>query len=248
MIGRVCAQILAREVPELMLIGRRPDALDAVRDQCTGIGAQVRTSLDHAAPSTTADLILTVTSATHAVIEPQHLKPGAVVCDVARPRDVSIRVAKVRDDVLVIEGGMVEVPGPVDFGFNFGFPPGKSYACMAETMALALEGRYEDYSVGKNISLDAGRTRSGRSRRGTASGSAAFAASSGPSPRSTSSGCASARRPRAAAVRVRRSERDGLTPVRPSVGIPLSNQVREGDWFGAPAPPLRVWRGGRGVR
>jgi predicted amino acid dehydrogenase len=73
---------------------------------------------------------------------------------VARPRDVSVRVAQVRDDVLVIEGGMVEVPGPVDFGFNFGFPPGKSYACMAETMALALEGRYEDYSVGKHISLE----------------------------------------------------------------------------------------------
>ena len=62
-------------------------------------------------------------------------------------------MAEVRDDVLVIEGGMVEVPGPVDFGFNFGFPPGKAYACMAETMALALEGRYEDYSVGEQITL-----------------------------------------------------------------------------------------------
>ncbi len=152
-IGRVCAQILAREVPDLVLIGRRADALDEIRALCTGHKAQVRASLDlHAIYE--SDLILTVTSATHAVIEPEHLKPGTVVCDVARPRDVSIRVAKVRDDVLVIEGGMVEVPGPVDFGFNFGFPPGKSYACMAETMALALEGRYEDYSVGKNISLE----------------------------------------------------------------------------------------------
>jgi fatty aldehyde-generating acyl-ACP reductase len=152
-IGRVCAQILAREVPVLTLIGRRQDALDAVREQCTGFAAQVKASLDMR-DIYDADLILTVTSATAAVIEPQHLKPGTVVCDVARPRDVSGRVAQVRDDVLVIEGGMVEVPGPVDFGFNFGFPPGKSYACMAETMALALEGRYEDYSVGKNISLD----------------------------------------------------------------------------------------------
>ena len=38
------------------------------------------------------------------------------------------RVAQERDDVLVIEGGMVDVPGPVDFGFDFGFPPGKSYS------------------------------------------------------------------------------------------------------------------------
>jgi predicted amino acid dehydrogenase len=51
----------------------------------------------------------------------------------------------------VIDGGMVDVPGPVDFHFNFGFPPGKSYACMAETMALALEGRFEDYTLGKEI-------------------------------------------------------------------------------------------------
>ena len=151
-IGRVCAQILAREVPQLALIGRRQDALDEVREQCEGHRATVQTGLNMANVEA-ADLILTVTSSTSAVIEPEHLKPGAVVCDVARPRDVSTRVAKVRDDVLVVEGGMVEVPGPVDFGFNFGFPPGKSYACMAETMALALEGRYHDYSVGKHIEL-----------------------------------------------------------------------------------------------
>jgi predicted amino acid dehydrogenase len=49
---------------------------------------------------------------------------------------------------------MVDVPGPVDFHFDFGFPPGKAYACMAETMALALEGRLEDYTVGKHITRE----------------------------------------------------------------------------------------------
>lgn len=151
-IGRVCAQMLAREVPELILIGRRPEAVAEVHDLCAGQRAHVRSGTDLSAIYS-ADLILTVTSATTAVIEPEHLKPGAIVCDVARPRDVSRRVAEMRDDVLVIEGGMVEVPGPVDFGFDFGFPPGKAYACMAETMALALEGRYEDFSVGKHITL-----------------------------------------------------------------------------------------------
>src|SRR5690606_11487094 len=96
----------------------------------------------------------TVTTALHAIIEPRHLKPGAVVCDVARPRDVSVRVARERDDVLVIEGGMVSVPGPVDFHFDFGFPPGKAFACMAETMALALEGVEGDYTVGRDLDLD----------------------------------------------------------------------------------------------
>lgn len=151
-IGGVCAELLAREVADLTLIGRRTAALEAVRERCAGHRAALRTATDIAAIAQ-VDLVLTVSSATEAIIEPEHLKPGAVVCDVARPRDVSVRVAEARDDVLVIEGGMVEVPGPVEFGFDFGFPPGKSYACMAETMALALEGRYADYSVGKTITL-----------------------------------------------------------------------------------------------
>lgn len=152
-IGQTCAQLLAGETAEMVLVGRRQDALDVLRERCEGRSAQVTATTDIAAIYD-ADLILTVTSAVHAVIEPRHLKPGAVVCDVARPRDVSARVAAERDDVLVIEGGMIEVPGPVDFGFDFGFPPRMAYACMAETMALALEGRYEDYTVGKDIAVE----------------------------------------------------------------------------------------------
>ena len=86
-----------------------------------------------------ADVVLTVTGSATPIIEPEDLKPGAVVCDVARPRDVSQQVAQARPDVLVIEGGVVQVPGLVNFGFDFGFPPGTSFACMAETMILALE-------------------------------------------------------------------------------------------------------------
>jgi predicted amino acid dehydrogenase len=151
-IGSTCARMLAGESGRLVLVGRREDALNTLREQCEGYGSSVSTSTEMSAIYE-ADLILAVTSAVHAVIEPQHLKPGAVVCDVARPRDVSRRVAAERNDVLVIEGGMVEVPGPVDFHFDFGFPPRMAYACMAETMALALEGRYEDYTIGKNIEV-----------------------------------------------------------------------------------------------
>ena len=63
-------------------------------------------------------------------------------------------VAAARDDILVIDGGMVDVPGPVNFHFNFGFPPGKAYACMAETIALALEGRFEDDTLGKHLTRE----------------------------------------------------------------------------------------------
>lgn len=147
-IGRTCALLFARDAARLILVGKRPDALEDLRAECMSDNVEATTDI-HAIYD--ADLILTVTSAIHDIIQPEHLKPGAVVCDVARPRDVSKRVAAERDDVLVIEGGMVEVPGTPDFHFDFGFPPRKAYACMAETMALALEGRYEDYTIGRHI-------------------------------------------------------------------------------------------------
>ena len=151
-IGAVAAEILAEDIPHIVLIGRRFDRLAEVKARCEKAGAEVLVT-DDLNTLLQADLVLTVTSAVDAIVQPQHLKSGAVVCDVARPRDVSKRVAEQRDDVLVFEGGLVEVPGPVDFHFNFGFPPKTSYACMAETIALALEGRYESYTLGKDLTV-----------------------------------------------------------------------------------------------
>ena len=151
-IGRICAELLADDVAELILIGRREAALEQLRARLQGSGkAEMRIS-NRVDDISQAQLILTVTNAIHDVVHPEYLRPGSVVCDVARPRDVSAMVAAVRNDILVIDGGMVDVPGPVDFHFNFGFPAGKAYACMAETITLALEGRFADYTLGKDIS------------------------------------------------------------------------------------------------
>ncbi len=152
-IGRTCALMLAPKCAEIALIGRDLTRLEAVARELPG--ACVRIYDDVHLGLRDADLVITVTSARDAVIEPEDLKPGSVVCDVARPRDVSVRVAKERRDVLVIEGGVVAVPGPeADFHFTFGFPPKTAYACMSETIMLALDGRYESFTLGKEVSVE----------------------------------------------------------------------------------------------
>jgi len=98
-IGRVCAEFLADDVAELILIGRREDALEELRARLQGPGRaklRVSTRVDDIAQ---AQLILTVTSAVHEVIHPEHLQSGRVVCGVARPCDVSAMVAAVRNDI-----------------------------------------------------------------------------------------------------------------------------------------------------
>ena len=141
--------MLARSFGSTILVGRDSDRT-----------AQVAREIEGSIASTTiedirdADAVVTVTSADSAIIMPAHLKAGSVVCDVARPRDVSVRVSEERRDVLVIEGGVVKVPGDVKFNFDFGFPPQTAYACMSETMMLALEGKIENFTLGKDVSVE----------------------------------------------------------------------------------------------
>ena len=152
-IGQTCAQMLVDRVAKICLIGRNAGKLAKARDELTSGATEVVVSSDIEQSLPHCDLIVTVSSAVDAIIHPEYLKPGAVICDVARPRDVSGEVARVRDDVLIIEGGVVSVPGDVDFGLDFGFPPKTAYACMSETMMLALEGMYESFTLGRNITL-----------------------------------------------------------------------------------------------
>lgn len=154
-IGKVCAQILARDCKFLTLVGRNTRKLEEVAEKIMkDTGLSVKITSDSRKAIKKADVIVTVTSSVDSVINADDLKPGAVVCDVARPRDVSKEVAEKRDDVLIIEGGVVEVPGDVDFNFNFGFPAKTSYACMAETMMLAMEQRYEEFSLGRDLTVE----------------------------------------------------------------------------------------------
>ncbi len=152
-IGSVCADMLAPDVAQLLLIGRRQEKLNQVAANARELGCKDVVISSDMSQLHEAHLIITVTSAVETIIEANHLRQGAIICDVARPRDISRQVAEQRPDVLVIEGGMVKVPGPVDFGFDFGFPPKMAYACMAETMALALDRKYESYTLGKDIKL-----------------------------------------------------------------------------------------------
>ena len=153
-IGAACAQILSREVRYLTLAARNEEKLEKLAERIflkTGLAVKVTANTKSALKS--ADIIIAVTSAVDSIIEPEDLKSGAIVCDVARPRNVSRRVAQMRNDILVIEGGVVAVPGHVEFGLDFGFPAGTAYACMAETMILSLEQRYENFTIGREITV-----------------------------------------------------------------------------------------------
>jgi hypothetical protein len=101
-----------------------------------------------------ARFVVTATSAGRSFLACDTFMQGAVICDVARPLDVLNKMAGVRDDVLVFEGGLMRLPGNVRFGDQnvLGYPEGVNLACLSESIVLAMEGATRNYSVGNRIS------------------------------------------------------------------------------------------------
>ena len=153
-IGLASAEMLAPMVERLILVGRREIRLSQARAQAEAAGAaEVRVSID-LDDVAKADIVLSATTASRSILKSRHLKKNVVVCDVSLPPDVDPAVREERSDVLIIDGGVVELPDSVDLGFDFGLPPGQAYACMAEVMVLALTGRYESFSLGQRVRVE----------------------------------------------------------------------------------------------
>lgn len=155
-IGSVCSRFLAQKVGRLVLSARSKSRLKTLSEQISreNRATALKIEMDLGRALAEADVVITATSSGGSIIQAEHLKSGAIVCDVAVPHDVSREVQKLRPDVLVIEGGVVEVPGSVDFGLNFGYPKGLALACMAETMILTMENRFENFSLGRGLEFD----------------------------------------------------------------------------------------------
>jgi predicted amino acid dehydrogenase len=154
-IGAICARLLAPEAGKLTLVARDEHKLEMIAGLImseSGKLADISTNPRQAVRQ--AQIVVTVTGSADTVLYPEDLRTGAVVCDVARPRDVARQVAETRSDVLVIEGGLVEVPGEYESRFRFGLPKGIVFACMAETMMLALEQKYESFTLGRHIRVE----------------------------------------------------------------------------------------------
>jgi predicted amino acid dehydrogenase len=156
-IGAVCARLLAQAINDVVLVSIEPEKLidlkRRIQEETPGASVTIATRTEDVLAD--CDLVVTATSAFgQRVIDIARCKPGAVICDVARPPDIGEREAALRPDVLVIESGEVLIPGDVDFGYDIGLPKGTSYACLAETALLAMEGRFEDYTLGRQIDTE----------------------------------------------------------------------------------------------
>ncbi len=153
-IGSLCTRKLARTVRRVVVTARHRERLERLKDDVRrSEGVEVEVEMDVHRAIAGADLVITTTSAPDALFSADELKPGSAVVDVSVPKNISA-VANPRGDVRIVDGGLVRLPAIPDYSIAMGLEPGVVYACMAETMLLTLEGRFESFSLGDAISVD----------------------------------------------------------------------------------------------
>jgi len=155
-IGKVSTMLLALVYDELLLVATRPDRLMELKEEILekhpGTKVQIKTKVVDELSD--VDLIVTATSAQNQkVLDIDKLKPGAVVCDCSRPLDVGPDDARKRPDVMVIESGEIDLPGPLKFSCDIGLPGKSVYACLAETALLTMDNRFENFSLGRDLQI-----------------------------------------------------------------------------------------------
>jgi predicted amino acid dehydrogenase len=152
-IGSVCARLLAMVAEEVYMVSPETAKLLSLKGSILKETPDAKLFLSSGTDRDIAgmDMIVTATSgAGKKILDIMKVKPGCVITDVARPLDLPPEEVARRPDVLVIESGEIQLPGKVKMG-NIGLPKGVAYACLAETIVLALEGRFENFTVGRNI-------------------------------------------------------------------------------------------------
>ncbi len=155
-IGQAVSKLLIRDcsVPRIIIIGRTPSNITKLAEKLKKIKKDVDVVLStKISDIKSADIIITATSSSEVLIEPEYLKKDAVIYDVTQPQNVSKNIKKEREDVLVVDGGIVKLPPSVTYDFNMGIPRGTAFACFTETILLGAEGIEKDFSIGK-VKLD----------------------------------------------------------------------------------------------
>jgi predicted amino acid dehydrogenase len=156
-IGAVCAKMLANVVDELVICSRTAGKLLELKEEIRELAPECKVTVvtNPNKDAENCDLIVTSTSShDKKVLDIMRVKPGCVICDVSRPLDIREEDALKRPDVLVIESGEIELPGEVQISCDMGTPDTVVYACLAETALLALEGRFESFTLSRHISYE----------------------------------------------------------------------------------------------
>lgn len=148
-VGSLVSRFLAKEkIKRLHLVGRTLSNLEKLKLEIKQLNPDCEPIVSNDLNILkSVDLIILTTAAADAVIKSEYLKQGAIIYDITQPSNISRNVLN-RKDIVAIRGGIVKMPG-IGYRLDFGLPKETVFACLAETMLLAKNGRFDNFSLGE---------------------------------------------------------------------------------------------------
>ncbi|MGB9441923.1 MAG: hypothetical protein WCB15_28555, partial [Desulfobacterales bacterium] len=151
-VGAICSRLLAKAFKHVHMVGRNIAKLlalqESIREESPEVKLHVSTRADKYLMD--MDVIIAASSGAGKILDIMRVKPGCVITDVTRPLIFSPEDTAKRPDVMVIQSGEIFLPGDNVEMKDIGLPPQTAYAGLAETIVLALEGRFESFTVGSD--------------------------------------------------------------------------------------------------
>jgi predicted amino acid dehydrogenase len=143
-------------VKQVTITGRTRSHLRDLKGELKKFGnARIEATADNKRAVTGADIVIAAANTSASILDMQWFKPGAIICDLAYPKNISYTKTD-RKDIFVFSGGLASVPSPINTGIDMGMPSHDvCYGCFCEVIILALERRYENFSFGRgDITLE----------------------------------------------------------------------------------------------
>lgn len=155
-IGSACARVLADRVRQLTITGRTRANIQRIsKELAKKRKARIIATSDNFSAVKDADIVIAAASVSASILKIDWFKPGAIICDVGYPKNISY-TPTTRKDILIFSGGLSKSPSPVSFLIDTGLPSANTlYGCFSEAIILALEKRFEAFSFGRgNITAE----------------------------------------------------------------------------------------------
>lgn len=152
-VGSSCAQILVEYgVKNFLFIDlqKRAQHLKDKMEHLSTIHSDLVIEISHSISDIKgANIILTASNAPEVLVRSDDVTPGTIIVNDAQPSDVSPDIMRDRDDVLVIEGGVINTPG-IKCNFNFGLASREdTFCCLGEVLILAYHEHFKHFALGE---------------------------------------------------------------------------------------------------
>lgn len=165
-IGSGCVKLLAEKNPRcILLIDRNTfnaqEKLETLKTAVKEVNPKIEIVFStQLADIKKADVIIIATNSPTSLVTSKYLKPGAILIDDSFPKNVSCALIKERNDVILLEGGIMQLPSYIDVFFSRNMPDlmdapltrllscRETYGCFAEILVLALYGHKGNYGLG----------------------------------------------------------------------------------------------------